>query len=83
MAHFSTLSRRACLTSTVAAAALGLIPAVWSSARAQGAAAGPIKIGILHSLSGTMAISETTLKDVMLMLIDDAEQEGRRAWTQA
>src|SRR5271165_4391703 len=30
-----------------------------------------IKIGILHSLSGTMAISETTLKDVMLMLIDE------------
>ncbi len=30
----------------------------------------PIKIGILHSLSGTMAISETTLKDVMLMLVD-------------
>ena len=30
-----------------------------------------IKIGILHSLSGTMAISETTLKDVMLMLIEE------------
>ena len=29
-----------------------------------------IKIGILHSLSGTMAISETTLKDTMLMLIE-------------
>ena len=28
-----------------------------------------IKVGILHSLSGTMAISETTLKDTMLMLI--------------
>ena len=28
-----------------------------------------IKVGVLHSLSGTMAISETTLKDVMLMLI--------------
>ncbi|MGH6814939.1 MAG: transporter substrate-binding protein, partial [Hyphomicrobiaceae bacterium] len=27
-----------------------------------------IKVGVLHSLSGTMAISETTLKDVMLML---------------
>ena len=31
---------------------------------------GPIKVGILHSLSGTMAISETTLKDVMLMLVE-------------
>ena len=34
-------------------------------------AADTIKVGILHSLSGTMAISETTLKDVMLMLIDE------------
>src|SRR3569832_2959862 len=31
-------------------------------------AADTIKVGILHSLSGTMAISETTLKDTMLML---------------
>ncbi|MHC9038015.1 transporter substrate-binding protein, partial [Cobetia marina] len=31
---------------------------------------GPIKVGILHSLSGTMAISESTLKDTMLMLIE-------------
>src|SRR6202034_3644878 len=35
-----------------------------------------IKIGILHSLSGTMAISETTLKDVMLMLIDEQNKKG-------
>src|SRR5271155_64165 len=35
-----------------------------------------IKIGILHSLSGTMAISETTLKDVMLMLIDQQNKKG-------
>ena len=36
----------------------------------------PVKIGILHSLSGTMAISETTLKDVMLMLIDEQNKKG-------
>ena len=30
-----------------------------------------IKVGVLHSLSGTMAISETTLKDTMLFLIDE------------
>jgi urea transport system substrate-binding protein len=36
----------------------------------------PIKVGILHSLSGTMAISETTLKDVMLMLIDAQNKKG-------
>ena len=35
-----------------------------------------IKIGILHSLSGTMAISETTLKDTMLMLIDEQNKNG-------
>ncbi len=35
-----------------------------------------IKIGILHSLSGTMAISETTLKDTMLMLIDEQNEKG-------
>jgi urea transport system substrate-binding protein len=36
----------------------------------------PIKIGILHSLSGTMAISETSLKDVALMTIDAINKKG-------
>jgi urea transport system substrate-binding protein len=35
-----------------------------------------IKVGILHSLSGTMAISETTLKDVVLMLIEEQNKKG-------
>lgn len=35
-----------------------------------------IKVGILHSLSGTMAISETALKDVMLFLIDEQNKQG-------
>ena len=35
-----------------------------------------IKIGVLHSLSGTMAISETTLKDTILMLVDDLNKDG-------
>ncbi|RCK54276.1 branched-chain amino acid ABC transporter substrate-binding protein [Thalassospira profundimaris] len=35
-----------------------------------------IKIGVLHSLSGTMAISETTLKDTVLMLVDDLNKNG-------
>jgi len=39
-------------------------------------AADTIKVGILHSLSGTMAISETTLKDTMLMLIDEQNKKG-------
>jgi len=40
------------------------------------AAEDTIKVGILHSLSGTMAISETTLKDTMLMLIDEQNRKG-------
>ena len=36
----------------------------------------PIKVGVLHSLSGTMAISETTLKDAMLMLIEEQNAKG-------
>ena len=39
---------------------------------------GPIKVGILHSLSGTMAISETSLKDVALMTIEEINAGGRR-----
>lgn len=39
-------------------------------------AADTIKVGVLHSLSGTMAISETTLKDTILMLVDDLNQKG-------
>ncbi|MEE9396341.1 MAG: urea ABC transporter substrate-binding protein [Methylococcales bacterium] len=39
-------------------------------------AAETIKVGVLHSLSGTMAISETTLKDTMLMLIDEQNKKG-------
>ncbi len=35
-----------------------------------------IKIGVLHSLSGTMAISETTLKDTVLMLVDQQNAKG-------
>ncbi len=35
-----------------------------------------IKIGVLHSLSGTMAISETTLKDTVQMLVDEQNKKG-------
>jgi urea transport system substrate-binding protein len=56
-------------------AALGLaFAAVLAAAPAR--AEDTIKVGILHSLSGTMAISETTLKDVMLMLIDEQNKKG-------
>ncbi len=39
-------------------------------------AAETIKVGVLHSLSGTMAISETTLKDTVLMLIEEQNKKG-------
>ncbi len=39
-------------------------------------AAETIKVGVLHSLSGTMAISETTLKDTILMLIEEQNKKG-------
>src|ERR1700691_5560205 len=39
-------------------------------------AADTIKVGVMHSLSGTMAISETTLKDTVLMLIDEQNKKG-------
>lgn len=51
--------------------ACGLTLASFSAAAAE-----TIKVGILHSLSGTMAISETTLKDTMLMLIDEQNKKG-------
>jgi urea transport system substrate-binding protein len=58
---------------------LALLGAVASLALAPGALQAqedPIKVGVLHSLSGTMAISETTLKDVMLMLIEEQNANG-------
>ena len=57
-------------TLTGAALAAGM---VFSSAAS---AEETIKVGILHSLSGTMAISETTLKDTMLMLIEEQNKKG-------
>ncbi|HEX2672440.1 MAG TPA: transporter substrate-binding protein, partial [Polyangiaceae bacterium] len=42
----------------------------------KGKETGPIKVGILHSLSGTMAISETSLKDVALMTIESINKKG-------
>ena len=57
-------------------AALGVAIILLSAGLGQAAAQETIKVGILHSLSGTMAISETTLKDVMLMLIEDQNKKG-------
>jgi urea transport system substrate-binding protein len=57
---------------TLAAAAMGASLAMSPAS----AADDTIKVGILHSLSGTMAISETTLKDTMLFLIDEQNKKG-------
>src|SRR6202165_2915207 len=40
------------------------------------AAQATIKVGVLHSLSGTMAISETTLKDTVLMMVAEQNKKG-------
>ncbi|GGB38616.1 ABC transporter substrate-binding protein [Tistrella bauzanensis] len=49
---------------------------ILAAAAAGAHAAEPIKVGVLHSLSGTMAISETTLKDTVLMLVDEVNKNG-------
>jgi urea transport system substrate-binding protein len=53
-----------------------LVVAGLSAAPAHAQSGGTIKVGILHSLSGTMAISETVLKDVALMTIDEINAKG-------
>ncbi|MEW6693946.1 MAG: urea ABC transporter substrate-binding protein [Pseudomonadota bacterium] len=65
------MQRRSTLKALSAAAAMAAFGPL--SARAQ---SGPIKVGILHSLSGTMAISETVLKDIALMTIEEINAAG-------
>ena len=60
----------------IMAAALGCAVAVSALLAGAAQAADPIKIGVLHSLSGTMAISETTLKDTIMMMVDDLNKKG-------
>ena len=58
------------------AAMTGIVGAGMSFAAPAWAADDTIKVGVLHSLSGTMAISETTLKDTMLFLIEEQNKKG-------
>ncbi len=60
-------------TSAVIGAAALIASAAVAQAQQQ---AQTIKVGVLHSLSGTMAISETTLKDTVLMMIDEQNKAG-------
>ncbi|MGC4078055.1 MAG: urea ABC transporter substrate-binding protein [Rubrivivax sp.] len=66
----ATANRRSFVLQTVAAAAFATLGL--GSAQA----ADTIKVGVLHSLSGTMAISETVLKDTILMAIDEVNAKG-------
>ncbi|MFT5690682.1 MAG: urea transport system substrate-binding protein [Oceanicoccus sp.] len=59
---------------TTSAKVLSVAALALSAAIAQ--AADTIKVGVLHSLSGTMAISETTLKDTVLMMIEEQNKKG-------
>ena len=63
-----TLPSKSCAAASLLAGFLALSPPA--------GAAEPIKVGVLHSLSGTMAISETALKDVMLYLIAEQNAKG-------
>lgn len=66
----ASFSRRGVLAATT-----GLMLGLASISGAK-AADDTIKVGVLHSLSGTMAISETTLKDTILFLIDEQNKKG-------
>ncbi len=73
------MNRRSVLKSLVCSLALAFGSGAATNSWAQGQidpSKPPIKVGILHSLSGTMAISETVLKNVALMEIDAINKDG-------
>ncbi|MEO0931892.1 MAG: transporter substrate-binding protein, partial [Pseudomonadota bacterium] len=61
---------------TIKTSAFALTALLGTTAMAAAECAEPIKVGVLHSLSGTMAISETTLKDTMLLLVEEQNAAG-------
>lgn len=65
----TTIRKAACATAVAAALTVPLANPVLAEEDT-------IKVGILHSLSGTMAISETSLKDMALMTIDEINAHG-------
>ncbi|WP_428029715.1 urea ABC transporter substrate-binding protein [Ancylobacter sp.] len=70
MLNMFTHARRAAGRALVGAAALALAGGGVASAQET------IKVGVLHSLSGTMAISETTLKDTVLFMVQEQNAAG-------
>ncbi|MGE8410805.1 MAG: urea ABC transporter substrate-binding protein [Pseudomonas sp.] len=65
------MKRRSLLKAFTLSASLAAMGMTWTAQAAE-----TIKVGILHSLSGTMAISETSLKDMALMTIDQINAKG-------
>ncbi|ETD52368.1 urea ABC transporter permease [Pseudomonas aeruginosa VRFPA08] len=65
------MKRRSLLKAFTLSASIASMGLSWSIQAAE-----TIKVGILHSLSGTMAISETSLKDMALMTIDEINAKG-------
>jgi urea transport system substrate-binding protein len=73
------MQRRFTLKALTAAVALAGVTTLPAHAQSKDT----IKVGVLHSLSGTMAISETVLKDTVLMAIDEINAKGGRAGQEA
>jgi urea transport system substrate-binding protein len=71
----STVSRRSFLKGTLAAGA-GVAAGVGLPGLLSAQSKEPVKIGVLHSLSGTMAISEVSLRDVVLMAVEEINAKG-------
>ena len=70
MMHRRSFIKRLSALTGIFAAAVGLHTThVYAQAKT-------IKVGVLHSLSGTMAISETVLKDVALMAFEEINAKG-------
>ncbi len=65
----NVFGRAVCLVTGIALASSLALPSVTRADE-------EVKIGILHSLSGTMAISETSLRDVVLMAVDEVNSNG-------
>ena len=64
--------KAATLVAIIALVVAGWAAYTWICPRS----AGPIKVGVLHSLSGTMAISETSVVDATLMAIEEINEAG-------
>jgi urea transport system substrate-binding protein len=65
------MQRRSLIKAFTLSASIAAMGLSWSIQAAE-----TIKVGVLHSLSGTMAISETSLKDMALMTIDEINAKG-------